>query len=133
MNTHAKNAADECTRASDEERMIFPDILKLLMAAGIERYRADLCRSEKIYYLTDGTSHLTPCKPVTGDIAQDFSASGVEAAVRASQSGEIRYGEFCKRIAAAGCVDYIVTLAGRRAIYYGRKGEAHIEVFPAAF
>ena len=133
MNLQAKSIAEECTKASDDERMIFPDILKLLMSANIERYRADLCRSEKIYYLPDGTSHATPNKPVAGEIAADFSAGGVEAAVRASQAGAIKYGEFCTRIAAAGCVDYIVSLAGRRAVYYGRKGEAHIELFPAGF
>ncbi|MDO8287937.1 MAG: DUF1398 family protein [Parvibaculum sp.] len=133
MNAHAKKITQECTSASDEERLIFPDILKLLMSVGIERYRADLCRSEKAYYLPDGVSCMTPCKPVAGQIAVEFSASGIEAAVRASQAGEIKYGEFCTRIAAAGCTDYIVTLVGRSAIYYGRKGEAHIELFPAAF
>jgi hypothetical protein len=53
--------------------------------------------------------------------AQTFSAEGVEKALRAIQRGEIGYREFCERIAAAGCVGYIVSLAGRRALYYGAR------------
>lgn len=31
-----------------------------------------------------------------------------------------------------GCVGYHVSLAGRRAVYYGRSGETHVEQFPPA-
>jgi uncharacterized protein YbcV (DUF1398 family) len=119
----------ECTQASDEERMSFPDVVGKLMAAGVERYRADMIRCEKIYFMPDGRSVVTPAhrSPMP---AQAFSAAGVDAAVRAIQRGEIQYREFCARIAAAGCVDYLVSLAGRCAIYYGRTGESHIEPFP---
>jgi hypothetical protein len=30
---------------------------------------------------------------------------------------------------AAGCVGYFVQIAGRRAIYFGRNGEFHVEQF----
>jgi uncharacterized protein YbcV (DUF1398 family) len=56
----------------------------------------------------------------------------VEQAVRATQRGEIRYREFCRRIAAAGCVGYFVSLAGRRAVYYGRTIDTYVERFPDA-
>jgi uncharacterized protein YbcV (DUF1398 family) len=61
-----------------------------------------------------------------------FSAEGVEKAVRANQRQEIAYREFCRLIAGAGCVGYFVSLAGRRAVYYGRTGDEHVEWFHGA-
>ena len=60
------------------------------------------------------------------------SIAGVMAAIGAIQQGQIRYREFCARIAASGCVGYLVSLAGRRAVYYGRTGETHVEYFPGS-
>lgn len=125
-----KITVDECTAGSDEQRLTFPEVLGRLAAAGIERYRADLVRAEKVYYDADGRSYVTPAKPSRVAPTRIFSAADVDAAVRASQSGAIKYNEFCNRIAAAGCVDYVVSLVGRRAVYYGRGGEAHVEPFP---
>ncbi|MEQ8269060.1 MAG: DUF1398 family protein [Parvibaculum sp.] len=132
MNEEARRASEECTRASDEERMSFPEVVGMLMEAGVERYYADLVRHEKTYYMADGASLVTRAKPLAAPAAVPFSPEGVEAAVRAIQAGQIKYGEFCARIAAAGCVAYLVSLTGARAVYYGRTGEAHLELFPAA-
>jgi uncharacterized protein YbcV (DUF1398 family) len=62
----------------------------------------------------------------------DFSAERVEAAIRAIQGGAIKYKTFCKNILDAGCVGYLVSIAGRRAIYYSRTGDMHVEFFPGA-
>ncbi len=130
MDPHVKDAVHEMTRASDEERMLFPEIVGTLMQAGIERYHADLVASTKTYFLPDGTFETVPCH-AAGPIAQAFSAAEVEAAVHASQTRAIGYGEFCRRVAAAGCVGYFVSLTGRRALYYGRTAEVHVEHFPS--
>ncbi len=122
----------ECTEASDQERVTFPEVVMKLMQAGVERYHADLLRGEKIYYLPSGDSERIPAGPIETTPAHEFDASGVEAAIRAIQQNKIRYREFCERIAQAGCVGYIVSLAGRRAVYYGRSGENYVEPFPSA-
>lgn len=122
----------ECTAASDAELMTFPEVVGRLAQAGVERYHADLVRAEKTYYLPDGASRVVPAKPAAAAPATAFSAAGVEAAVRAIQAQRIGYGEFCAQIAAAGCVGYTVSLAGRRAVYQGRTGETHVEPFPGA-
>lgn len=132
MDARARNAMLDCTRLSDQERESFGQIVGRLMAAGIERYHADLRRAEKIYYMPDGASLAVPADPIGVPFAEAFSAAGVDAAVRAIQAGAIKYKEFCDRIAAAGCVGYVVSLAGRRAVYYGRSGESHVELLPAA-
>jgi uncharacterized protein YbcV (DUF1398 family) len=122
----------ECTEASDQERISFPEVVTKLMQAGVERYHADLLRAEKIYYLPSGESYRVPAVPMQATPAPAFAADGVAAAVRAIQQQKIQYREFCERIAQAGCVGYIVSMAGRRAVYYGRTGDSYVEPFPAA-
>ncbi|MBL8645570.1 MAG: DUF1398 family protein [Rhodospirillaceae bacterium] len=129
MTLSAKDVMIECTQGSDAEAMTFPEVVGRLMAAGVERYRADLVRSEKVYYMPDGSSVVVPAHSAPLP-AQPFSAAGVDAAVRAVQAGHIKYREFSALIAAAGCVDYLVSLTGRCAIYFGRSGESHTEPFP---
>lgn len=129
MDAHVTDVVREMTLASDEERILFPQIVANLMEVGVERYHADLVAGTKTYYLPNGEfeevrSH-SPSAP-----ASDFDAAAVEAAVRASQRQEIQYREFCERVAAAGCVGYFVSLVGRRATYYGRTSETHVEYFP---
>jgi uncharacterized protein YbcV (DUF1398 family) len=131
MDAHVKDVVREMTKASDEGRIAFPNVVKALAEVGIERYLADLISASKTYYLPGGEFEV-----VHGDKspapAAEFSAPGVESAVRAIQRGEIDYGAFCARIAAAGCVGYLVSLAGRRASYFGRTNECHVEWFPGA-
>jgi uncharacterized protein YbcV (DUF1398 family) len=131
MDAHVKDVVGEMSKASDEKRITFPTVVKALMEVGIERYHADLVAGRKTYYLPDGDFEEVQVHPV-GGAAREFSAEGVEKAVRSIQREEIRYREFCRLIADAGCVGYFVSLAGRRAVYYGRTADAHIGWFPAA-
>jgi uncharacterized protein YbcV (DUF1398 family) len=131
VDANAKKVVREMSEASDEERITFPEVVKALMAAGIERYHADLVAGRKTYYLPSGDFEETPAHKAAG-AAMTFSGEGVEKEVRAIQRQEIAYREFCRRIADAGCVGYFVSLAGRRAVYYGRTGDEHVEWFPGA-
>src|SRR5262249_34686576 len=100
MDAQAKAVVRECTTGSDEERVTFPEVAMKLMAAGIERYHADLTRAEKTYYMPDGSSEVVPTLPLAAETATDFSTAGVEAAVRAIQARTIGYKTFCERIMA---------------------------------
>lgn len=130
MDARVKDVVIECTRASDEERTTFGQVVMKLIEVGIERYHADLARGEKTYYLPDGRSETVPGMILGGTIAEQFSAADVDAALRDIQAGRIRYRTFCRRIAQAGCVGYIVSVVGRRAVYYGRTGDSHVQPFP---
>jgi uncharacterized protein YbcV (DUF1398 family) len=132
MDNHVKDVVRECTLASNEERATFPTIVGMLMEAGVERYHADLTRGEKTYYMPDGSSEIVPSPALQCEIGAAFSAQGVEAAVRATQAQKIKYREFCRSIAMAGCTDYVVSLVGKRVIYNGRTGESLVEMFPGA-
>src|ERR1700733_5412773 len=69
--------------------------------------------------------------PVT-PIDEEFSREDVVSAIRGAQADTIRSPEFMKRSAAAGVIAYWAFLAGRKVIYFGRRGEFHIEEFPPA-
>ena len=130
MDHATETALRDCTLGSDAGSMNFPQVVARLAAVHVERYHADLVRAEKTYYLPDGNSRTLSCHALEAPPATPFSAASIEAAIRTVQTGAIDYREFCRRIAAAGCVFYLVSLAGKRAVYYGRSGEAHVEMFP---
>ncbi len=132
MDTNIKAVVEECTTGSENGTLKFPQVVMKLMAAGVERYHADLRRAEKIYYMPSGESVVVAAEPVAGTPPLAFSAPGVEAAVRAVQAGKQNYREFCEAILAAGCVGYLVSMPGRRAVYYGATAEMHVEHFPPA-
>lgn len=132
MDSGVRSVMREASRLSDEGKQSFPEIVRKLMAAGVERYHQDLLRSERTYYLPDGQSEVVPNDDVTAVPATYFSAAGMEAAVRAVQAGTIDYKEFCRRAMEAGCVGYIVSIAGKRVVYYGRTGDNHVEYFPGS-
>jgi uncharacterized protein YbcV (DUF1398 family) len=132
MDSSTQAILRECTERSDASSISFPEVVMKLMNIGVEQYHADLVRSEKTYYLPGGESLVTPADKPEGIAPQTFTPESVAAAVKASQQGKINYAEFCRRIVAAGCVSYVVSITGRRAIYSGRSGDFHIERFPQA-
>jgi uncharacterized protein YbcV (DUF1398 family) len=82
--------------------------------------------------MPDGASHVVASASLRRPPAEAFSPAAIEASIRAIQARKIGYLTFCEDIAAAGCVSYLVSLPGRRAVYFGRTGEAFVEPFPAA-
>lgn len=130
MNAEFGCIVEQCTADSDASRISFGAVVGKLMAAGVERYHADLIRSEKTYFLPSGESRVIPNDAIVRVPATEFSGPSVEAAVRAIQHGEINYKTFCERVMEAGCVGYHVSIAGRRVVYYGRTGDSHVELFP---
>ena len=47
MDAHVKEVVREMSKASDEERVTFPEVVKALMEVGVERYHADLVAGRK--------------------------------------------------------------------------------------
>ena len=127
MDDHVRDVVREVIRASDEDRISFSDVVEALMQAGVERYHADLLAGTKTYYMPDGSFEITHGRVLHA--ATDFRGDIVQQAVHATQQGEIGYRAFRDRIAAAGCVGYFVSLAGQRAVYYGRTLAAHVAWF----
>jgi uncharacterized protein YbcV (DUF1398 family) len=134
MDAQVQAVVPECTRASEENRMSFVEVVKKLMEAGVESYLADFRRGTKTYYLPSGEFFEVHAERITAQPAAKFHQLGVEAAIREAQANkpDYTYKGFCEKVLAAGCAGYIVSLAGRRAVYFGRTAETHVELFPSA-
>lgn len=127
MNTQLVNSL---VQGSFSSAKTFPEIVQALVKEGFESYHVDLVRSEYRYYMPNGESHVVTADHQLDQAASDFTAAGVEAAVRASQAGQVNYQEFLKRILKAGCVYYVTYLRGKKVAYFGRDGSEHVEYFP---
>jgi uncharacterized protein YbcV (DUF1398 family) len=127
MHTDAMHKALEGSQAG---KLTFPEVVAMLINAGVESYFADLLRGEETFYTTDGETHRERISLPSMKIANGFSQPGVVAAIRGAQADQIRYPEFVKQVTAAGTIGYWAFLTGKKVIYFGRKGELHVEEFP---
>lgn len=132
MNSEQEAVIQECAALSKSGEIGFGDVVGRLIKARVERYHADYSRMEATYYAPDGSSLIVALNLESLPIADAFSASQVESAVRQSQRGEIKFPQFSKLATAAGCVGYFVQLTGKCVQYFGRNGEMHTEWFPGA-
>jgi uncharacterized protein YbcV (DUF1398 family) len=122
----------ETLAKSQAGELIFAQVVRRLLEVGVESYFCDLANGAEVFYLSDGKTHSEKMVLPVMPIAEDFYSSELIAAIRGAQTDTIRYPEFMKRSAAAGVIAYWAFLTGRRVIYFGRKGEIHIEEFPGA-
>jgi uncharacterized protein YbcV (DUF1398 family) len=129
MDDTARAAIRETSLASEEHRITFPAVVAALAGAGVERNVVDLVTGTTTYYTPDGETEVLHMGP-TPRPADAFSGQGVAAAVARSQRENTPFPQFRGEIAAAGCVGYIVSLPGRRVVYYGRTADCHVEYFP---
>jgi uncharacterized protein YbcV (DUF1398 family) len=133
MNAEQKSIAETCLHAAETGSMAFPQIVTTLIEAGFESYSVDFRRGVAVYYLADGEGLELPAPAVRGAVAQSFDAKAIEGAIREAQANApgYTYSGFCTKTRAAGCAGYVVSFLGRRAVYYGRSGETHVEPFPS--
>ena len=132
MEDHLKQIAEECLRGAETNTMTFPQIVGLLMQEGFESYSIDFRRAKAIYYRPDGDSVELPARRHQATVAQSFDNTPIQAAIREAQQlvPGYTYDGFCRKVMDAGCAGYIVSFSGRRAVYFGRTAETHVEHFP---
>ncbi len=127
-----KTAAESCLLGAENNTMTFPEIVQTLIREGFESYAIDFRRGRAIYYLPDGQSVEYPTHAAVS-VAENFDADAIKAAIREAQQlmPGYTYTGFCQKVAKAGCAGYVVSFAGRRAVYMGRTAETHVEHFPS--
>ncbi|MFG1413239.1 DUF1398 family protein [Xanthobacter sp. VTT E-85241] len=132
MDDRQKTTARTCLDAAQRNTMSFPQIVGALGEAGFESYAVDYRRATATYYLPDGESIELPAHRAAGAIAPAFDAARLQAAIGEAQQQVpgYTYTGFCEKAVAAGCAGYLVSFSGRRALYVGRTGETHVELFP---
>jgi uncharacterized protein YbcV (DUF1398 family) len=126
----SKQVIQELAMATQQGKMTFPHVVKGLLEVGVESYLVDFAARQKTHYLEDGTTHIVPMILNPEPIAPEFNSIDLVAAIRGAQADTVRYPEFVKRSTAAGVIGYWAFLTGKKVIYFGRRGEQHIEEFP---
>ena len=130
MNKQTLTIIEGCAHASKAGTAHFGDVVKALTDAGVESYYADYRGNVTTYYLPNGDAHSIALVPPATPIGEAFDTAAIQAAIKAAQQGEVMFPEFLARSRAAGCVGYMVWLAGRHVTYFGRLGQTHVEPFP---
>lgn len=126
------DVVEEALRASQAGEVVFPEVVRRLVEAGVESYFTDFVRGETTFYGGEGGTHRVGKVLGAGDVAVEYSSEGLVEAIRAAQADQIRFPEFARRAKAAGVAGYWAFLAGKKVVYFGRAGELHVEEFPRA-
>jgi len=127
MNTQEIHAVFTESQAG---RLIFPEVVRRMLAAGVESYFCDLAKAQEVFYGVNGETHVAPMSLKPEAVSTAFCATGIVAAIRGAQADSIRYPEFVRQSTAAGVIAYWAFLTGKKVIYFGRQGEMHVEEFP---
>jgi uncharacterized protein YbcV (DUF1398 family) len=115
-----------------ERRPVHATLLPLLAQSGRSDYAMDFRRSSRTYYRPDGETLELKTEPMAKLVTENFDASVVKKAIREAQEQVpgYTYKGFCEKMVAAGCAGYVVSIVGKRVLYYGRTAETHTEYFP---
>lgn len=123
----------QVARATLDGTMAFPEVVRQLLATGVEYYHVDYVAMRKSFYGADGDVVATPISyeglPL---VARDFDAARLRAAILDSQRHGQKYRDFTRRAMEAGVQGYFAFLRGQRVTYFGRGGYEHTEWFPGA-
>lgn len=132
MNERDMAVAKACLAGAEADTMTFPQIVGTLMAAGFESYLVDFRRAVAIYYLPGGDSIELAAHRGDGPVAPSLDVPAIRTAIGEAQNlvPGYTYRGFCAKVMAAGCAGYLVSFSGRRALYFGRTAETHVEHFP---
>lgn len=132
MDARLITLARRCLDGAETGDMTFPQIVGALMEAGFESYSVDFRRPLATYNLPDGDCAEFADAGERLAVAETFDPEALRAAIHQAQqlAPGYTYPGFRRKAAAAGCVGYLVSFPGRRAVYFGRTGEVHTEHFP---
>ena len=113
--------------------MPFPEIVGNLIEEGVEYYHVDFASLSSSFYSANGGVAVAPLV-LEGlpEIATEFNAAELRAAILDSQRNGQKYRLFCVRAMMSGVQSYFAFLRGQRVLYLGRRGDQHIEWFPGA-
>lgn len=130
MNTTLISAAANATLAGG---IPFPQIVAMLVEAGVESYHVDYLALQKSFHDGSGGVFTTPLSyEALPAVSEDFDAPALRANILDSQQKNQHYRDFSIRAMQAGVQGYMAFLRGRRVTYYSRQGDQHTEWFPGA-
>lgn len=132
MDARKTAVARACLESAEDNTMTFPQIAGTLIEEGFEGYMVDFRRAAATYYGADGDSVELPMRRVDIPVAPALDAAALQSAIREAQqlASSYTYEGFCRKAASSGVAGYLVSFSGRRALYFSRAAEIHVERFP---
>lgn len=113
--------------------MPFPEIVGNLIKEGVEYYHVDYVSMSFSFYSANGEVVVAPLTyEDLPDVATEFHAAELRAAILDSQQNGQKFRQFCVRATKSGVQSYFAFLRGQRVLYIGRQGDQHTEWFPGA-
>lgn len=102
----------------------YPELVMMLIEAGIQSYTVDVATDIKLYRLSDHSTVLHSEQKAPRNIAETIDVDQVKVCLKATQARQMSYAEFMPAIAAAGVRFYDAVLAGpnKRVNYIGNGG-----------
>jgi hypothetical protein len=116
---------------TETNTLTFPEGVRMIAAAGFNGYLVDYCAGTRTYHHSNGeafTFRGLPYPPV-----DTFDAELVKAAIKEAQllvPGYTYQGFSRKVTGLGGAAGYLVSIVGKRVLYFGMNGETHTEYFP---
>ncbi len=110
----------------------FPYLAEALRQAGVMKYYFDV-PSMTVIYVTAGGDVLQPGRLIRTEMTAvaEYDEAAVIEAIRVDQRGESTFPEFVEAGFRAGVIRFEVDTAARTCTYFGARGEAYVEQYPA--
>ena len=123
----------EAAHATHEASLSFPEIVAMLIDAGVEFYHVDYLSRTTTFHDGEG-KHVIVQLPYADlpPVSVDFDLEAVRADILDSQTKGQTHESFTRRAMRAGVQGYFAFLHGGRVTYLGRQGDQHTEWFPGA-
>lgn len=123
----------EAARANLDGSTPFPEVVRILMEAGVEYYHVGYVALQKSFYSATGGVIKTPINYENlPSVANDLDRDALRSAILDSQQNSQHYRDYTKRAIKTGVQGYIAFLRDKRVAYWGRDGEQHTGWFPGA-
>ena len=116
---------------TEANTLTFPESVKMIAAAGFNGYLVDYRSGTRTYHHSNGEV-FTFQGPVYPPV-EAFDIEVVKGAIKEAQLlvPGYTYQGFCRKVTErGGAAGYLVTIVGKRVLYFGVNGETHTEYFP---
>src|SRR5438034_992050 len=121
MEESKKAAVELIAKKSYAGESTFGEVVGTLVDLGVESYFSDYRTGTTAYYFSNGENEQISLGHAKHSISMDFNVDAIKSAILCAQKDEIRYPKFIELTVGAGCVGYIVWIAGRHVTYFGRR------------
>ena len=131
MTPAQENVAESCLRGAENDTMTFPRSSRPLFKRALKATLSITVDAAQSTIFPMAKASNTPHTSRPG--CERFDAGAIQAAIRDAQQlvPDYTYKGFCQKVTKAGCAGYVVSFAGRRAVYMGRTADIHVEHFPS--